>query len=67
MDWWLCREMNTLRMGEFLTRLSKAHRAELIVMVGDGDRSHNAKDLVMPENISAALCAGIEPARPCLG
>ena len=51
MDWCLCREMNTLRMGEFLTQVSQAHPNEFIVMVVDGASSHRAKDLVVPENI----------------
>jgi len=51
MDWCLCREMNTLRMGEFLTQVSHAHPNEFIVMVVDGASSHRAKDLVVPENI----------------
>ncbi len=51
LDWMLCREMNTARMGEFLTQISQAHPKELIVMVLDGASSHKAKDLVIPENI----------------
>jgi hypothetical protein len=51
MDWQLCRDMNTTRMGEFLAQVSQAHPEELIVMVLDGASSHKAKDLVVPENI----------------
>ena len=51
LDWRLCREMNTVRMGEFLTQVSQAHPTDLIVMVLDGASSHKAKDLVIPENI----------------
>ena len=51
LDWRLCREMNTTRMGEFLTQVSQAHPTDLIVMVLDGASSHKAKDLVIPENI----------------
>jgi hypothetical protein len=51
LDWRLCREMNTVRMGEFLTPVSQAHPTDLIVMVLDGASSHKAKDLVVPENI----------------
>ena len=51
LDWMICREMNTERMGEFLARVSAAHATELIVMVVDGARSHIAKALVIPENI----------------
>ena len=51
LDWMLCREMNTVRMGEFLTQVSLAHPEDLIVMVLDGASSHKAKALVIPENI----------------
>ena len=51
LDWKLCREMNTVRMGEFLDQVSKAHPEELIVMVVDGASSHKAKALVIPDNI----------------
>lgn len=51
LDWRLCREMNTARMGEFLVQVSQAHPAELIVMVVDGASSHKAKELIVPENI----------------
>lgn len=51
LDWRLCREMNTARMGEFLDQVSQAHPAEFLVMVVDGASSHKAKDLVVPENI----------------
>ena len=51
LDWMICREMNTLRMGEFLTQVATAHAEELIVMVVDGASSHVAKDLRVPQNI----------------
>jgi hypothetical protein len=51
LDWQLCREMNTLRMSEFLGRVSQAHPTEFILIVLDGASSHKAKDLVVPENI----------------
>ena len=51
LDWRLCREMNTVRMGEFLKQVSQAHPAGLIVMVVDGASSHKAKELVIPESI----------------
>jgi len=51
LDWQLCREMNTLRMGEFLAQVSRAHPRELVVMVVDGASSHKAKALVIPDNI----------------
>jgi hypothetical protein len=51
LDWRLCREMNTARMGEFLLQVSQAHPTELLVMVVDGASSHKAKDLVIPHNL----------------
>lgn len=51
LDWRLCREMNTVRMGEFLAQLSQAHPAEFIVVVLDGASSHKAKELAIPDNI----------------
>ena len=51
LDWRLCREMNTVRMGEFLAQVSQAQPTDLIVMVLDGASSHKAKDRVIPENI----------------
>jgi hypothetical protein len=51
MDWWLCREMNAVRMGEFLAQVSQAHPNDFMVMVVDGASAHKAKDLVVPENI----------------
>lgn len=50
LDWMICREMNTLRMGEFLTQVATAHAEEFIVMVVDGASSHVAKDLQVPQN-----------------
>jgi hypothetical protein len=51
LDWRLCREMNTVRMGEFLQPVSQAHSTDLIVMVVEGASSHKAKQLVIPANI----------------
>ena len=51
LDWMICGEMNTVRMGEFLGQVSRAHPDEFIVMIVDGASSHKAKDLVVPENI----------------
>jgi hypothetical protein len=51
LDWMLCREMNTVRMSEFLAQVSHAHPDDLILMVVDGASSHKAKELVVPENI----------------
>ena len=50
-DWMLCSEMNTVRMGQFLSQVSHAHPEEFIVMILDGASSHKAKDLPVPENI----------------
>lgn len=51
LDWMICREMNTCRMGEFLAQVSLAHSEEFIVMILDGASSHKAKDLKLPANI----------------
>lgn len=51
LDWMICREMNTQRMGEFLTQVSTTHAQDFIVMIVDGASSHVAKDLQVPENI----------------
>ena len=51
LDWFICREMNTVRMSEFLAKVSSAHPQEFIVMIVDGASSHKSKDLVVPENI----------------
>ena len=50
-DWMLCGEMNTLRMGEFLGQVSRAHPDDFMVMIVDGASSHRAKDLAIPDNI----------------
>lgn len=51
LDWMICREMNTLRMGEFLAQVATAHPQDLIVMVVNGASSHVAKNLPVPQNI----------------
>ena len=51
LDWMICSEMNTLRMGEFLAQVHTAHPDEFIVMIVDGASSHVSKELVVPENI----------------
>ncbi len=51
MDWMISPEMNTLRMGEFLSQVSKKHSREFIIMIVDGASSHISKDLVIPKNI----------------
>ena len=51
LDWRLCREMNTVRMGEFLQQVSQAHSMDLVVMVVDGTSSHKTRELNIPANI----------------
>ena len=51
LDWMVCREMNTQRMGEFLAQVGAAHPQDFIVMVVDGASSPVAKALPVPENI----------------
>jgi hypothetical protein len=51
LDWMICREMNTERMGGFLEQVSAAHSDDFILMVVDGASSHKAKDLRRPENM----------------
>ena len=51
MDWMLCKEMNTERMGEFLTQVSTCHPDDFILLVLDGASSHKAKALVVPANV----------------
>jgi hypothetical protein len=51
LDWKICTEMNTVRMGEFLAQVSAAHPKELIIMIVDGASSHRAKALIIPHNI----------------
>ena len=51
LDWMICAEMNTVRMGEFLEQVSRAHPRDFIVMILDGASSHKAKELAVPHNI----------------
>jgi len=51
LDWRICAEMNTVRMGEFLSQVSRTHSQEFILMILDGASSHKAKDLPVPANI----------------
>jgi hypothetical protein len=51
LDWMICSEMNTLRMGQFLSQISTAHAQDFIVMIVDGASSHVVKDLPIPQNI----------------
>jgi len=61
MDWHICREMNTDRMGEFLRQVSAAHPDDFIVMVLDGASSHKAKALTIPDNIRLLPLPGYSP------
>lgn len=51
LDWMICADINTERMGAFLAQVSVAHPQDFIVMIVDGASSHVAKALVVPENI----------------
>lgn len=51
LDWMVCKEMNTERMGQFLMQVSHAYPDEFMVMVVDGASSHKSKDLIVPENM----------------
>jgi len=61
LDWMICTEMNTLRMGEFLAQVSRAHSKEFILMILDGASSHKAKDLPVPENIRLVALPAYAP------
>ena len=50
LDWMICPQMNTARMGQFLAHVSAAHPADFSVMLVDGASSHGAHALVIPEN-----------------
>ena len=58
-DWMLCGEINTLRMGEFLAQVSRAHPNDFMVMIVDGASSHRAKDLALPGNIRLSPPASV--------
>ena len=61
LDWMICPEMNTARMGTFLAQVSTAHPQDFIVMIVDGASSHVAKALVVPENIRLHRLPGYSP------
>jgi hypothetical protein len=61
LDWQICREMNTDRMGEFLQQVGTTHIDDFIVMVLDGAASHKAKALAIPENIRLLPLPGYSP------
>ncbi len=71
MDWRLCREMNAIRMGEFLAQVSQAHPSDFIVMVVDGVSAHKGKELIVTENIGLLPLPPYAPALnhpgTCLG
>lgn len=51
LDWMICRQMNTERMGAYLAQVSAAHAQDFMLMIVDGASSHVSKDLQVPENI----------------
>ena len=51
LDWMICRQMNTERMGAYLAQVSAAHTQDFMLMIVDGASSHVSKDLPVPENI----------------
>lgn len=61
LDWMLCREMNNVRMSEFLAQVSRAHPDDLIAMVVDGASSHKSKELIVPENIQLLRLPSYSP------
>ena len=63
LDWMLCGGMNTVRMGEFLGQVSRAHPNEFIVMILDGASSHEVEDPPVPENIHLVPLPAYAPER----
>jgi hypothetical protein len=61
LDWMICREMNTVRMNEFLLQVSQAHSWDFIIMIVDGASSHRSKDLNILENIRFVALPGYSP------
>jgi len=61
LDWMICREMNTVRMNEFLRQVSEAHAEEFLIMIVDGASSHRSKDLVVPDNLRLVPLPGYSP------
>ena len=57
----ICREMNTVRMNEFLRQVSEAHAEEFLIMIVDGASSHRSKDLVVPDNLRLVPLPGYSP------
>ena len=61
LDWMICREMNTVRMSEFLLQVSRAHPGEFMIMIVDGASSHRSKDLAVPDNLRLVALPGYSP------
>ena len=61
LDWMICREMNTVRMSEFLLQVSLAHPGEFMIMIVDGASSHRSKELVVPDNMRLVALPGYSP------
>gem|GEM_PF-173268 len=61
LDWMISKEMNTLRMNEFLAQVSHAHSNEFIVMIVDGASSHRSVELEVPKNIRLHRLPGYSP------
>lgn len=61
LDWKICAERNTQRMGEFVQQVSQAHEHEYLVMILDGASSHQSKELVIPENRCFHRLPGYSP------
>ena len=61
LDWMICREMNTVRMSEFLGQVSEAHPGEFMIMIVDGASSHRSKELVVPDNLRLVALPGYSP------
>ena len=51
LDWMICDQINTERVGEFLGEVSAAHPHECTGMIVDGASSPVGKTLVVPEKI----------------
>ncbi len=51
LDWRICWEMNTPRMGEFLHHMSQIHGRDFLLMILDGASSDKAHELEVPENL----------------
>ena len=61
LDWMICREMNTVRMSEFLRQVRLAHASEFMIMIVDGASSHRSKELAVPDNMRLVALPGYSP------